>query len=272
MTPDLLRLLIFLGVLVGMSLWERAAPRRAWTEPRSRRWPANLGLSVAGSVLLRLTVGAAAYRMAVVASDRSWGLLHLFDLPPPLPFLVSFLLLDFGIYVQHLVFHYIPLFWRLHQVHHTDLDFDATTGVRFHPAEILLSMLYKAALVSALGASPAAVLAFEIALNAASLFNHGNVRIAREADQLLRFLVVTPDMHRVHHSVVPEEMNSNFGFSVSFWDRLLGTYRERPWADQEKMEIGQKDFRDGGELGLFELLTFPFRQKAAGGAGAARPS
>lgn len=252
----LIRLGTFLGVLIAMLLWEWGHPRRLLTRPRRERWVANLGLTLCNTVLVRVTVGGVAYTAAVFAADQGTGLLHWQPLPPWTAAVVTLLVLDFVIYLQHVLFHAVPLLWRLHRVHHADLDFDATTGLRFHALEILLSLGYKAAVVVLLGAVPWAVIAFEVLLNAASVFNHGNVALPERLDHWLRWIIVTPDMHRVHHSTRVVETNSNFGFSVSWWDRLCGTYRAQPALGQVGMEIGLSDYRT--PLPLVQLLLLPF--------------
>ncbi|MGH8623528.1 MAG: sterol desaturase family protein, partial [Burkholderiales bacterium] len=218
-----IRIAAFVAVFALMAAWEVAAPRRALTLSKGRRWLANLGVTLLNAALLRVLFPAATVGMALAAGERHWGLFNALAVPAPLAFALSFLALDLVIWVQHVAFHRVPLLARLHRMHHVDLDFDVTTGLRFHPVEILLSALIKLAAVAALGAPAAAVLAFELALNLGSLFNHGNVRMPGGVDRVVRWLIVTPDMHRVHHSIVPEEINSNFGFFLSWWDRLFGT-------------------------------------------------
>ena len=240
----LVRLGAFLGIFAAMSLWEVAAPRRALHERKSLRWTNNLALTVLNSVLVRAILPVAAIGVAGFAAERSMGVLNIFTLPLAWAIVVSVLALDLAIYLQHLMFHAVPLFWRLHRVHHADLDFDVTTGARFHPIEIALSMLIKFAVILVLGPPAVAVLIFEVLLNATSMFNHGNVRLPARIDRVLRWLVVTPDMHRVHHSIDPRETNSNFGFNVPWWDRLFGTYRAQPRAGHEAMTIGIEQFRE----------------------------
>jgi sterol desaturase/sphingolipid hydroxylase (fatty acid hydroxylase superfamily) len=200
--------------------------------------------------------------MALVAEARGWGLFHTFDVPYPLALGASVILLDLSIYLQHVLFHAVPILWRLHRMHHADLEFDVTTGVRFHPIEILLSMAIKFGVVAALGTPAAAVLAFEVLLNATSMFNHGNVRLPGRFDRVLRWIVVTPEMHRVHHSILTRETNSNFGFNLPWWDMLLGTYRAQPEAGHQAMTIGIPQFRDPDELRLDRMLAQPFRDDA----------
>ena len=253
----------FAAVLVAMALWEIAAPRRALALARRRRWPGNLGVVVLNTVLLRLVFPTAAVGMAAVAAAGGFGLLNVVPLPFAAATLLAILVLDAAIYLQHAMFHAIPLLWRLHRMHHADLDFDTTTGLRFHPLEILLSMGLKIAIVAALGPPVVAVVLFEILLNATSLFSHGNVRLGERLDRALRWIVVTPDMHRVHHSIRVHETNSNFGFNLPWWDRLLGTYRAQPEDGHETMTIGIEDFRDRGDLRLDRMLVQPL----AGAAG-----
>jgi sterol desaturase/sphingolipid hydroxylase (fatty acid hydroxylase superfamily) len=229
---------------------------------------ANLGLTLLNTVLVRVTVGGVAYTAAVFAADQGVGLLHWRPLPAWVAAAMTLLVLDFAIYVQHVLFHAVPVLWRLHRMHHADLDVDATTGLRFHPLEILLSLGLKAAVVVLLGAVPWAVVAFEILLNAASVFNHGNVALPECHDRWLRWIVVTPDMHRIHHSTRMVETNSNFGFSVSWWDRLCGTYRAQPALGQVGMDIGLSDYRTPLHLGQLLLVPFCTRTGHATHAGA----
>jgi sterol desaturase/sphingolipid hydroxylase (fatty acid hydroxylase superfamily) len=259
-SEPLIRLACFAGVFAAMALWEIAAPRRKPDIARALRWPNNLGVVVIDTLLVRLVLPTAAVGVALHAQAAGWGLLALVHWPAWLEIAVAFIALDLAIYFQHVLFHAVPAFWRLHRMHHADLDFDVTTGVRFHPLEILLSLLIKIAVVAALGAPPLAVLLFEIVLNATSMFSHGNVRLPGAIDRITRSVVVTPDMHRVHHSAIPAETNSNFGFNFSIWDRIFGTYRAQPVHGHRDMTIGISQFRDRRELWLDRLLTQPFRQ------------
>jgi sterol desaturase/sphingolipid hydroxylase (fatty acid hydroxylase superfamily) len=252
----LIRFGAFLGVFTVMILWEFRHPRRSLTRPRQERWLANLSLTLLNTVLMRVTVGGVAYTTAVFAAQQGVGLLHWHPLPVWVAATVTLVGLDFAIYLQHVLFHAVPVLWRLHRVHHADLDFDATTGLRFHPLEILLSLGFKAVVAVVLGAVPWAVIAFEVILNASSVFNHGNVALPAHLDHWLRWMVVTPDMHRVHHSTRVAETNSNFGFSVSWWDRLCGTYRAQPVLGQVAMDIGLSEYRV--PLNLGQLLLLPF--------------
>ncbi len=259
-----IRLGFFLGVFAAVALWEVARPRRARTVSRALRWPNNIGVVVVNTLVLRLVFPTAAVGLALLAEARGWGLMNGVALPYPLAVVVSVVVLDLAIYLQHVMFHAVPALWRLHRMHHADLDFDVTTGARFHPIEILLSMGIKLALVAALGPPALGVLAFEVLLNATALFNHGNVLIPAPVDRVLRWFVVTPDMHRVHHSIVVGETNSNFGFNLPWWDRLFGTYRAQPAAGHAGMTIGIEQFREAGDLRLDRMLAQPFK----GGVGA----
>ena len=252
----LIRLSAFVSIFSGMVAWEYWAPRRQLSRPRRERGLTNLSLTTLNSVLVWVTVGSLAYASALFAAERGLGLLHWVSFPPWAAAAVTLLVLDFAIYLQHVLFHAVPLLWRFHQVHHADLDFDATTGLRFHPIEIFLSLGFKMVVVVLLGAVPWVVVAFEILLNASSVFNHSNVRIAARVDRWLRWVMVTPDMHRVHHSTRGEETNSNFGFSFSWWDRVCGTYRNRPALGHVQMNIGLSEHRSPFRLG--QLLLLPF--------------
>jgi sterol desaturase/sphingolipid hydroxylase (fatty acid hydroxylase superfamily) len=254
-----LRLSAFLGVFAVMALWEVFAPRRTQAVSRGRRWPSNLGIVALDTLVVRLVLPVTGVGMALIAEERSWGLLQAVAAPGWIKIVVSLILLDLAIYLQHVLFHAVPLLWRFHRMHHADIEFDVSTGTRFHPIEVLLSMVIKVGVVAALGAPVVAVLMFEVLLNATSMFNHGNVRLPLALDRVLRWIVVTPEMHRVHHSVVPRETNSNFGFNLPWWDRLLGTYRVEPEAGHVAMRIGIEQFRDASELRLDRMLTQPFR-------------
>jgi sterol desaturase/sphingolipid hydroxylase (fatty acid hydroxylase superfamily) len=259
-----IRLGFFFGIVAGVALWEFAAPRRTRTFSRIRRWPNNLGIVALNTVVLRVLFPTAAVGLALTAETGGWGLFNNIGLPVWLEAIAAVILLDFAIYLQHVMFHAVPALWRLHRMHHADLDFDVTTGARFHPIEIILSMGIKFMVVAALGPAAVAVLVFEVLLNATAMFNHGNVRLPIGLDRVLRWIVVTPDMHRVHHSIVVRETNSNFGFNLPWWDRLFGTYRAQPAAGHEDMTIGIEQFRDGRELWLDRLLVQPFHGPASG--------
>ncbi|SMO89511.1 sterol desaturase family protein [Ruegeria faecimaris] len=261
-----IRIIAFLSVLAAMALWEVAAPRRSRDIPRVIRWTNNLALVVLDTAILRLTFPILAVGLAAMAEDRGWGLFNNIEAPVWVAIVVSMLLLDLAIYLQHVMFHAVPGLWRLHRMHHADLDFDATTGLRFHPVEILISMGIKLAVVATLGPPAVAVLLFEVTLNATALFNHANIELPRPVDRILRWIVVTPDMHRVHHSVDPSETNSNFGFNLPWWDRLLGTYVAQPKKGHKSMEIGIKQFRTRRDLWLDRMLIQPLRGPASGGA------
>ena len=254
------RLSAFAGVLAAMVTWEIFAPRRAQLLSRRRRWPANLGIVMLNTIVVGLLLPTAAVGVALSAASHGWGLLNYYAVPSWAALVVGVVLLDLAIYLQHVMFHAVPILWRLHRMHHADLDIDVTTGARFHPIEILLSMLIKFAVIAAVGVPPAAVVVFEILLNATSMFNHGNVRIAARLERVLRWVVVTPDMHRVHHSIDRGETNSNFGFNLPLWDRLFGTYRAQPRAGHQAMTIGVPNFREPAECAtLSGMLSIPFR-------------
>lgn len=249
----------FATVFAAMALWELIAPRRRQAIGRLRRWPGNIGIVALDALLVRLAFPVAAVGVAMVADARGWGLFQALAAPAWLAIVAAVIFLDLAIYLQHVLFHAVPVLWRLHRVHHADLEFDVTTGARFHPLEILLSMAIKIGVVAALGAPAVAVLLFEVLLNATSMFNHGNVRLPKRLDDAMRWIVVTPEMHRVHHSATLRETNSNFGFNLPWWDRLLGTYRAQPAAGHESMTIGIEQFRDPRELRLDRMLLQPLR-------------
>ena len=255
------RLAIFLGALTVFGVLEAVFPRRRIDYPRARRWPGNLGIVVLDTLLARVALPGITVGACLWAEARGVGLFNMVAVPSPAAFGATIVLLDLAIYVQHVVFHKIPVLWRLHRVHHTDPAFDVTTALRFHPIEILLSLLIKAGLAIALGAPALAVVTFEVILSAAAMFNHSNLRLPGWLDQGLRLLIVTPDMHRVHHSVIQPETDSNFGFNLSLWDRLFGTYRDQPLLGHDGMTIGQDGFADDRALGLNALLVQPFQDK-----------
>jgi sterol desaturase/sphingolipid hydroxylase (fatty acid hydroxylase superfamily) len=252
------RLGIFVAVFSAMALWEIVMPRRVLSHAKATRWTHNLLLAALNTILLRVLFPTTAVELALAVGESGTGLLNYFVVPFPAAVVLSILFLDLVIYLQHLMFHAVPVLWRLHRMHHADLDFDVTTGSRFHPIEIALSMLIKFAAIVLLGAPAIAVLAFEILLNATAMFNHANVRMHCAWDRVLRWIVVTPDMHRVHHSVEAPETNSNFGFNLPWWDRLFGTYRAQPAAGHAKMTIGIGQFRTGRDLWLDRMLAIPF--------------
>lgn len=259
-----IRLGCFLGVLIAMVLWEALLPRRSLLVQKPWRWASNLGLVGLNAVLARAVIPITTVAAAWLAEARGWGLLHLVDWPFWLEVVLAVVVFDFAIYLQHVLFHAVPAFWRLHMVHHADLDFDVTTGLRFHTLEILLSVLIKLAMVLLLGPPAIAVVAFEVLLNATSMFNHSNVQMPTWLDRLLRWFVVTPDMHRVHHSAIHRETNSNFGFNLPWWDYLLGTYRGQPQQGHQRMLIGLRDFSDQQQVNrLLGMLLLPFSRRKA---------
>jgi sterol desaturase/sphingolipid hydroxylase (fatty acid hydroxylase superfamily) len=265
-----IRLAAFAGVFLAMALWEVVSPKRALTVGRRLRWPGNLGVVVVDTLIVRALFPTAAVGVALLGEARGWGLLNWLAVPSWAATLAGLLVLDLAIYLQHVLFHHVPMLWRLHRMHHADLDIDVTTGVRFHPIEIVLSLLIKLGVVAGLGAPALAVLLFEVLLNATSMFNHSNVRMAPAIDRIVRWLVVTPDMHRVHHSIIRGETDSNFGFNFPWWDRLFRTYRPQPAQGHQGMTIGITAFRDPAELRLDRMLAQPFR-KDEGSTTAPRP-
>jgi sterol desaturase/sphingolipid hydroxylase (fatty acid hydroxylase superfamily) len=258
---QLIRLAFFFGILGLVAVWEVVAPRRALTDRKGRRWFSNLALVAIDTAAVRFLVPVLPVGMAYLAQQRGWGLLNLFVLPDWCKIVLAVAALDFVIYLQHVLFHFLPILWRVHRMHHTDLDIDVTTGNRFHPIEIVISIGIKLAAVTLLGPPAGAVLIFEVVLNSTAQFNHGNIRMPETIDRWLRLVVVTPDMHRVHHSVIPRETNSNFGFNLPWWDRLCGTYRPQPELGHAGMSIGLKEFRDPAKLSLPRLLIQPFIHK-----------
>ncbi|MEW6519675.1 MAG: sterol desaturase family protein [Thermodesulfobacteriota bacterium] len=253
-----LRLGFFFGIFLSMAIWEVLAPRRSLTQRKSTRWLSNLGLTIFNTLLVRLVFPSAALGAALYVATKEWGLLHAIPAPAWAGGLVSIVVLDLVIYAQHLLFHKVPLLWRLHRMHHTDLDIDVTTGARFHPLEILLSMAIKMGIIVTLGAPAWSVIVFEVLLNGTSMFNHGNIRVNLGTDRVLRLFVVTPDMHRIHHSVIIRETDSNFGFNFPWWDHLFGTYRAEPAAGHVVMAIGLANYRDPKWLKLPWMLVVPF--------------
>ena len=261
----LIRLTAFFGVLTVVAMAEVAVPRRRLTVSKLRRWVSNLGMVFLNSALVRLLLPATAAGFAVFATQRGWGVFNILEVPAWIGIIASVVILDFAIYLQHVMFHAVPALWRLHRMHHADLDFDVTTGARFHPIEILLSMLIKFAVIAVIGAPAVAVIIFEVLLNATSMFNHGNLRLPLAFDRVLRLFIVTPDMHRVHHSIEDHETNSNFGFNLPWWDRLLGTYKAQPDAGHEAMTIGIRGYREPRVASdLPGMLLLPFRGRVTG--------
>ena len=256
----LIRMGFFFGVFALVALWELASPRRVLKLSRKQRWTANLGIVLLNTVIVRLLFPAAAVGMAALSVENGWGLLNNFDVPFSLAVPLAVVAMDFVIWLQHVMVHAVPALWRLHRVHHADLDYDLTTGARFHPIEIVLSMGIKFATITLLGAPVLAVVIFEVLLSACAMFNHGNIRLPAALDRVLRWFLVTPDMHRVHHSVEDDESNSNFGFNLTWWDRLFGTYREQPRAGQLGMTIGIHGHTDPQEVArLPGMLVLPFK-------------
>lgn len=260
-----IRLVFFVGIFFIMAIWEIIAPRRALTVSKMIRWANNLSLVLLNSIVLRILFPAAAVGVAMIAIEQQSGLFNHVDVPVWIAVCVSVVLMDFVIYLQHVMVHAVPLFWRLHRVHHADLDYDVTTGARFHTLEIILSMLIKFATILLLGPPVVAVVIFEVVLNTMAMFNHGNVGLPKSLDTFLRWFVVTPDMHRVHHSIEDDETNSNFGFNLSCWDRLFGTYRDQPRAGHDGMTIGIRGFRQPEQVSWLKgMLTMPFIGKVTG--------
>lgn len=257
----LIRLSVFLVVILIMGIWEIRHPRKMLTQPKGFRWINNLLFTIFNGLLLPFTLPILAVSSAYLTEQHQWGLFNLLNIPEPIEWLLSMLLLDCLIYWQHRIFHLVPWLWRLHRVHHADQDIDITTGSRFHFIEIWLSMWIKIAAIIIIGISPIAVLLFEIILNASAMFNHSNVYLNLKADTLLRKWIVTPDMHRVHHSVYPQETNSNYGFCLSIWDRWFNSYKEQPKDGHHDMLIGLSLFRQSKEQSIWKMLTQPFREK-----------
>jgi sterol desaturase/sphingolipid hydroxylase (fatty acid hydroxylase superfamily) len=254
---SILRFIIFFAIFTAVALFELKSPCRKLTTSKKIRWINNLAIVIGNPILLRLVFPFLAVDMAIIAHERGWGLLNILEWPYWMEIVAGIILLDLVIYLQHVMFHAVPLFWRLHMMHHADLDLDLTTGLRFHPIEIMLSMGIKISAICVFGPPVLSVLVFEVILNGMAMFNHGNIKIPTQLDRFLRYFVVTPDMHRVHHSVIIRETNSNFGFNLSCWDRLFGTYQAQPKKGHEGMTIGLSQFRDPKKLTLPRLLILP---------------
>lgn len=254
-----IRLGFFVGVFTVIALLESAFPRRTRRLSRARRWPSNIGISLLNQVVIRLGLPATAIALAVLGEEQGWGLFGQLSLVPWLEILAAVLILDLVIYWQHRLYHVIPVLWCFHRMHHADIEFDVSTGIRFHPVSVLLSAAIKLGTVFLVGPAPLAVLIFEVLLNATSLFNHSNLGIPHTLDRALRLLVVTPDMHRVHHSSAPDETNRNFGFNFPWWDRIFRSYRAQPAKGHHDMQVGLTAFRQEPELRLDRMLTQPFR-------------
>ncbi|AJC48658.1 sterol desaturase family protein [Allofrancisella guangzhouensis] len=259
---SILRLSFFFGILLVMLLWEFASPKRKNNQVFNlKRKFNNLILVFLNTIILRIIFPTAAVGVAIWCQDYKIGLLYAFDIAMWLAVIVAFLALDFAIYLQHVLFHYLPVLWKLHRVHHADMEYDVTTGLRFHPIEIVLSMIIKFGVIIFIGAPVLAVIIFEIVLNATSMFNHGNVNLSPKIDKFLRYIVVTPDMHRVHHSVLSKETNSNFGFNFSIWDKIFQTYIKQPKSAHENMDIGVNEYRNPKQTQtLLGMLCMPFKR------------
>jgi len=254
----IIRISAFIGIFAIMAVWEMLAPRRQLYTAKAKRWVINLAMVGFNTLFTRALLASGAFGAAVLAGQGEVGLFHQLELPWWVKLNLAVIMLDMVVYFQHVLMHAVPILWRLHMVHHSDVDFDVTTGVRFHPLEIAFSMFIKIGAVILIGASPAAVLVFEVLMNATSMFNHSNVRIPKPLDRMLRWIVVTPDMHRIHHSVIPRETNRNFGFNLPWWDRVLGTYLSEPNKGHEGMTIGLEQYRDPTQLTWLSLIALPF--------------
>ncbi len=259
------RISIFIFMLVALAIWELISPRRlkqksTLNQFNSRRLN-NIIIVIVDTLLVRLLLPLLPVGMAIYTAENSMGLFNLINLPTWIVFILSLLILDCIIYWQHRLFHTIPMFWRLHRMHHTDIEFDFTTAVRFHPIEIILSILLKLIVIFLLGAPAIAVMVFEILLSSSALFNHSNIKLSKSVDKVLRLFIVTPDMHRVHHSVYREETDSNYGFNIPWWDKLFGTYVDQPKDGHIDMSIGIEIFREEKDSRIDQLLLQPFRSK-----------
>lgn len=257
---SLIRLSVFLGLFGIMAVLETLMPRRRRSFKRKKRWFGNIGILVLSALLARVVLPWVPVSVAIIAQTQSLGLVNFMGLDGLLPLVIGVLFLDFMIYLQHIIMHTVPVFWRLHRLHHADLDYDVTTGIRFHPFEIIISLLYKMALILVFGIDPLSVIIFEITLNGMAMFNHANVKLPLTLDRVLRWVVITPDVHRVHHSSIEAETNSNYGFNICWWDRLFGTFRAQPQLGHENMEIGLTCFRDHKQLSLTNMLAQPFKE------------
>ncbi len=255
------RLIIFVGILAAMIIWESMAPRRQLHHSRWQRWSANFGLSILSTVIIRFTIASAAIYASTLATQYNWGLLTFTEAPHWLILVLSLVLLDLAIYGQHRASHQWKWLWRFHKVHHTDLDFDVTTAIRFHPIEIILSMCYKFIVILIIGVSIEAVIAFEIILSSCALFNHSNIKLPISVDKVIRLFIVTPDMHRVHHSIIQAETDSNYGFSISVWDRIFKSYINQPELGHEQMTIGLSQYQHVPDVSLPRLLLMPFARE-----------
>ncbi len=257
-----LRMGVFITILIAMMVLEAVLPRKTRVQGRGARWASNLLLGVIDSLAVRLLFPIIAVGVAASAASKGWGLLNIINLPVWLSIILGIILLDMMIYWQHVISHKWPILWRFHKVHHTDRDIDVTTALRFHPIEIVLSMGFKMGIIVLLGAPIIAVVIFEIVLNGCAMFNHANLRLPRAIDKALRLFMVTPDMHRVHHSTIEPETNSNYGFSTSIWDRIFGSYTAQPAQGHDGMTIGLQEHQTPAPANLFWALTLPFRRKS----------
>ncbi len=253
-----IRLAVFGGVLILMLILETLFPRKARTQNRGLHIATNLGIVVLYTLVMRVLFPVAAMGTAVYAASKGWGLLNLFEMPVWAHILISAVLLDMAVYWQHVASHKIPMIWAFHKMHHADRDIDATTGIRFHPVEIVLSMLYKMVIVLILGPHVIGVFIFEVVLNGSAMFNHANIRLPLWLDKIVRILFVTPDMHRVHHSVIVKETNSNYGFNLSIWDKLFGSYIAQPKEGHDKMTIGLSEYQTDDPSHIVWCLKLPF--------------
>ncbi len=258
---SVIRLGSFIAIFALLSIWEIASPRRKLLKLRGFRWFSNFSLVVISSVLVRFIFPTAAVGVALIVEQNQLGLLYYFELPVLTHFIIAFILMDLSLYIQHVIFHALPLFWRFHRVHHSDLDCDITTGLRFHPFEIVLSILIKFIAIAAFGIPVLAVVIFEVILNAASMFSHSNIKIPAVIEPMIRWFIVTPDMHRIHHSINENETNSNFGFFISAWDRVFGTYIKEPEEGHANMQIGLSSFREPKWQDIRWLIYLPFVSK-----------
>ena len=267
-SEPVLRLSAFVGILAAMAFLELVLPKRRLKYSKSHRWFTNFAIAGLDTLLVRLmaqlTVPIAAVSTALYAEAKGWGLLNMLDLPFALEAVLVVAVLDFAIYLQHVASHKIPLLWRIHAMHHSDVDFDVTTAIRFHPIEIALSMLYKCLLVLILGPAAGAVVIFEIILNGSAMFNHANLNLPPWLDRVLRTFLVTPDMHRVHHSTERHETDSNYGFALSFWDRMFATYKDQPELGHRDMQIGLPNYQSESPTGLSWSLALPFQKRRSG--------
>ena len=266
LSEPVLRFSVFAGILLAMALIELAIPRRKLGAPKARRWLTNFSIVAIDTFVVRLmgmlAVPLVAVAAAVYAEQQGWGLFNVVQWPGWLEFLLALLILDLAIWLQHYVSHKVTVFWRLHKVHHADVDIDVSTAIRFHPIEIALSMLWKIVLVLVFGPAALAVVVFEVILNGCAMFNHANIALPPWLDRMLRVVIVTPDMHRVHHSVLRHEHDSNFGFNLSIWDRIFGTYTDQPEKGHDAMQIGLNDYQTSSPTRLFWSLALPFRSKS----------